>query len=62
MRRSSAMSEQRKEWLADRSIDQQIVGGWLDMFGYELPAEEGADWCRFMNEQLLSERARSSTP
>jgi len=24
------------------------------MFGYELPPEEGADWCRFMNEELLS--------
>jgi aminocarboxymuconate-semialdehyde decarboxylase len=28
------------------------VGGWLDIFGYELPPEEGADWCRFMNEHM----------
>ena len=45
---------QRKAWLTAQRIDRQIVGGWLDMFGYELPADEGADWCRFMNEQLLS--------
>jgi aminocarboxymuconate-semialdehyde decarboxylase len=46
--------KQRQAWLANQRIDYQIVGGWLDMFGYELPREEGADWCRFMNEQLLS--------
>jgi aminocarboxymuconate-semialdehyde decarboxylase len=46
--------EQRKAWLTGQRIDRQIVGGWLDMFGYELPPEEGADWCRFMNEELLS--------
>jgi aminocarboxymuconate-semialdehyde decarboxylase len=45
---------QRKAWLGDQRIDRQIVGGWLDMFGYELPPDEGADWCRFMNEELLS--------
>jgi len=44
----------RKAWLAAEGIDVQLVGGWLDMFGYELPAEEGADWCRFMNEHLLA--------
>jgi aminocarboxymuconate-semialdehyde decarboxylase len=43
---------QRKEWLAKQRIDCQIVGGWLDIFGYELPPEEGADWCRFMNEHM----------
>lgn len=45
---------QRKAWLASQRIDHQVVGGWLDMFGYELPPQEGADWCRFMNEHLLS--------
>jgi aminocarboxymuconate-semialdehyde decarboxylase len=43
---------QRKEWLAKQRIDCQIVGGWLDIFGYELPPAEGADWCRFMNEHM----------
>jgi len=30
-----------------------MAGGWLDLFGYELPPEEGADWARFMNEAML---------
>ena len=43
---------QRRAWLGSQKIDRQVVGGWLDMFGYELPPEEGADWCRFMNEHM----------
>ncbi|MEQ9642465.1 MAG: amidohydrolase family protein [Alphaproteobacteria bacterium] len=42
----------RQQWLGDAGIDTQVVGGWLDMFGYELPPEEAADWCRFLNEQM----------
>jgi aminocarboxymuconate-semialdehyde decarboxylase len=30
-------------------IDHQLVGGWLDSFGYELPAAEGLAWSRFIN-------------
>jgi aminocarboxymuconate-semialdehyde decarboxylase len=45
---------QRKDWLAAQGIDCQVVGGWLDIFGYELPPEEGADWARFMNECMLA--------
>ncbi len=30
-------------------IDHQLVGGWLDSFGYELPAQEGLAWSRFIN-------------
>ena len=45
---------QRKDWLAKQKIDCQLAGGWLDMFGYELPAAEGADWCRFVNEHMLA--------
>src|ERR1700682_3474248 len=43
---------QRKEWLAKQRIDCQIVGGWLDIFGYELPPAEGAEWCRFLNHHM----------
>jgi aminocarboxymuconate-semialdehyde decarboxylase len=43
----------RKKWLSEQRIDRQVVGGWLDMFAYELPAEEGADWSRFLNEHML---------
>ena len=45
---------QRKDWLAKQKIDCQLAGGWLDMFGYELPGAEGADWCRFVNEHMLA--------
>jgi aminocarboxymuconate-semialdehyde decarboxylase len=42
----------RKEWLAQQRIDHQVVGGWTDVYGYELRGEEGADWARFLNEHL----------
>jgi len=42
----------RKQWLAKQHIDCQIVGGWLDIFGYELPPNEGAEWCRFLNHHM----------
>ena len=45
----------RKEWLGKARVDCQLVGSWLDIFGYELPPEEGADWCRFMNECTLKD-------
>ena len=47
-------SEQRLQWMTERGIDHQVAGGWLDMFGYELPPEEGAEWSRMINEHLLS--------
>jgi aminocarboxymuconate-semialdehyde decarboxylase len=46
-------AEGRLKWLKARGIDKQVVGGWLDMFGYDLPAEEGADWNRYLNEHML---------
>ncbi len=47
--------DKRKEWLGKARVDYQLVGCWLDIFGYELPPEEGADWCRFMNETMLKD-------
>jgi aminocarboxymuconate-semialdehyde decarboxylase len=51
----SAMSDvdRRRQWLSQQQLDRQIVGGWLDLFGYELPANEGADWSRLLNEHML---------
>ena len=37
----------RKKWLSSQHIDHQVIGSWLDIFGYELPPDEGAEWCRF---------------
>lgn len=49
--------DQRRDWLAAQKIDCQLAGGWLDMFGYELPPAEGADWCRFINEHMIKAAA-----
>ncbi len=56
--------EQRKEWLVENNIDHQVVGGWTDVYGYELPGEEGADWARFLNEHIRkdTETLSSLTP
>ncbi len=36
----------------EQTIDRQVNGAWLDMFGYEIPAAEGARWSRLINEHL----------
>jgi aminocarboxymuconate-semialdehyde decarboxylase len=43
----------RLQWLDTNKIERQIVGGWLDMFGNELPAEEGTRWSRLINTHLM---------
>jgi aminocarboxymuconate-semialdehyde decarboxylase len=50
--------ERRRRWLSDRGIDKQVVGGWLDMFGYDLPPDEGLEWSRFLNGHLLKATAQ----
>lgn len=47
-------TEERLAWMDELHIDCQIVGGWLDSFGYELPPEEGEAWSRFLNEFQMS--------
>lgn len=42
----------RLQWLDTNKIERQVVGGWLDMFGNELPAEEGTRWARLINTHL----------
>jgi aminocarboxymuconate-semialdehyde decarboxylase len=44
----------RLKWMDEQKVDRQVVGGWLDMFGYELPAQEGARWSRLANAHLLA--------
>lgn len=46
--------EGRVKWMREQGIDKQVVGGWLDMFGNELPPEEGERWSRLANEHLAS--------
>jgi aminocarboxymuconate-semialdehyde decarboxylase len=48
----------RLAWMDKQGIDRQVVGGWPDWFGYELPASEGEAWCRLFNDaQLAAARA-----
>jgi aminocarboxymuconate-semialdehyde decarboxylase len=42
----------RLAWLDTNKIDRQVVGGWLDMFAYEIPIEEGLHWSRLINTHL----------
>ena len=42
----------RLQWMDAQKIERQVVGGWLDMFAYELPATEGEEWSRLINAHL----------
>lgn len=44
--------DQRREWLKQAHVDRQLVGGWTDVYGYELAGDEAADWARFYNEHI----------
>ena len=44
----------RLAWMKKQGIDNQVVGGWVDMFGYELPGAEGEAWARLTNDCLLA--------
>jgi len=48
---------QRLEWLKAAHIDHQLIGGWTDVYGYELTGDEGADWARFYNEHIQRDAA-----
>jgi aminocarboxymuconate-semialdehyde decarboxylase len=43
----------RLKWMDEQKIERQVVGGWLDMFGNELPPEEGTRWAELINTHLL---------
>jgi aminocarboxymuconate-semialdehyde decarboxylase len=45
----------RLAWMNKENVDLQVVGGWVDMFGYELPAAEGESWSRLINNALLAQ-------
>jgi aminocarboxymuconate-semialdehyde decarboxylase len=44
----------RDAWLAEQGIARQVVSGWLDIFGYELPAAEGAYWAVALTEAIAA--------
>ncbi len=48
---------QRRDWLKEARVDHQLVGGWTDVYGYELAGAEAADWARFYNEHMARDAA-----
>jgi aminocarboxymuconate-semialdehyde decarboxylase len=46
--------ERRAAWLSAQGIERQVIGGWLDIFGYGLPADEGADWSELLTSSIAS--------
>ena len=44
--------EPRLAWMEEQAVDYQVCAGWLDSFGYGIPAGEGLAWSRFVNEHL----------
>ncbi len=47
----------RRDWLKRARVDHQLVGGWTDVYGYELSGSEAADWARFYNEHMATDAA-----
>jgi aminocarboxymuconate-semialdehyde decarboxylase len=48
---------ERCRWMDANGIDHQMVGTWMDSVGYELPAEQGLAWSRFVNDCMLENLA-----
>ena len=44
--------QERINWMDKQNIDMQVVGGWVDMFGYQIPVEEGIIWSKMINRHL----------
>jgi len=44
----------RVAWMGKAGIDRQVVGGWVDMFGYELPPAEASAWAELINAHLAA--------
>ncbi len=42
----------RLAWMDENGIDMQVIAGWLDMFGNDMPDEEGTEWARTINRHL----------
>lgn len=49
--------DERRGWMDANGIDHQMVGTWMDSVGYELPAEQGLAWSRYVNDCMLENLA-----
>jgi aminocarboxymuconate-semialdehyde decarboxylase len=49
--------DRRLAWMDDNGIGTQLVGGWLDIFGYDLAPEAGATWAEMLTAAIAQEVA-----
>ena len=51
--------DQRLGWLDEQGMRQQLVAPWLDVHGQELPAADGQEWARLLNDAMAESVAGS---
>ena len=51
----------RRAWMSENGLGHQLIGGWLDIFGYDLPADEGAVWAETLTAAFRTEIADDPT-
>lgn len=51
--------KERLAWLDGQGMHQQMLAPWLDVHGQELPAAEGQEWVRQLNDAMAASVAES---
>lgn len=44
----------RLAWMDKQGIAKQVTGGWVDIFGYDLPGAEAEAWAKLTNDALMA--------
>jgi aminocarboxymuconate-semialdehyde decarboxylase len=52
--------DSRRTWMDSNGIDHQLVGGWVEGYGYDLPAAEGLAWSRLQNDCMRDALAQET--
>ncbi|MBP1154471.1 MULTISPECIES: amidohydrolase family protein [unclassified Paenibacillus] len=47
--------EDREQRMLRQGVGHEVLSTWPDLFGYELPSEQGAKWSRLLNEALAED-------
>src|SRR5262245_15765064 len=50
---------ERLKWMDGQNMRQQIIAPWLDIHGQELPAADGQEWVRQLNDAMAEQVAAS---
>ena len=50
---------ERLKWMDGQNMRQQIIAPWLDIHGQELPAQDGQEWVRQLNDAMADQVAGS---